>query len=86
MVESIWSILNSRYNDVDSWLDLKYMGTNLIQKLTHQLKNKPIATSNVSNENIYESLSSFDEKVNLKKQNRDEIKLNYCNFILFCFL
>ena len=34
MIDSIWSLLAARYTDIDSWLDLKYLGTNLVETLT----------------------------------------------------
>ena len=39
MIDSIWSILCSRYSDLDSWLDLKYLSVNLVEKLIHKESN-----------------------------------------------
>ncbi len=60
MIDSLWSLLASRYNDLDSWLDLKYMGTSIVENLIKQMDNSP-ASKEKFHEEAYDTLSNLKE-------------------------
>lgn len=83
MIDSIWSLLATRYTDNDSWLDLKYLGTNIVEALAN-LELPPFVQSdmppnNLSDDHIYETLA------NLKKgeefQHEKQSNINKINII-----
>lgn len=48
MIDSIWSLLAARYSDPDSWLDLKYIGTNLVERLTNYKHSVTVEIDSIS--------------------------------------
>ena len=60
VIDSIWSLLAARYTDNDSWLDLKYLGTSIVEALAN-LEMPPTTDmpKNISDEHIYETLSNL---------------------------
>ena len=67
MIDSIWSLLAARYSDPDSWLDLKYIGTNLVERLTTYKHQATVEAEKQSNEHIYETLSELKAANRQKK-------------------
>jgi hypothetical protein len=60
VIDSIWSLLAARYTDNDSWLDLKYLGTSIVEALANlELPPTTDMPKNISDEHIYETLSNL---------------------------
>ncbi len=86
MIESIWSILGSRYSDLDSWLDLKYLGASLVEKITHQQSiPSPSPSQNKNEENIYETLANLgtEDPINELENRFSKLKHN-CEYKISC--
>jgi len=77
MIDSIWSLLAARYSDIDSWLDLKYLGTNLVENLANfELPSSPSILSidnsrhNSTDEHVYETLAYLKKENELQRSNK----------------
>lgn len=66
MIDSIWSLLAVRYTDIDSWLDLKYLGTNLVETLT---KYEQTQCLEETDDHIYETLSNLKKDGEFNESN-----------------
>ncbi len=71
MIDSLWSLLASRYSDLDSWLDLKYMGTHIVENLMKLMDNNAENKEQAA-ENVYETLA------NLKEAQKSELNNSKC--------
>lgn len=77
MIDSIWSLLAARYTDIDSWLDLKYLGTNLVETLTSfdqtQGPEKSEDLDTIANLKKGEEFKESDFKLEFNKENFAEL-------------
>lgn len=87
MIDSIWSLLAARYSDIDSWLDLKYLGTNLVENLANLELPSSLDNSrnNSTSEHVYETLSDLKKGNELNKllfsnEENDQFEFNKFNF------
>ena len=78
MIDSLWSLLASRYNDLDSWLDLKYMGTHIVENLMKLMDNSAANKEQLA-ENAYETL------FNLKEAQKPDLNNSKCWFSCLIF-
>lgn len=83
MIDSIWSLLAARYSDPDSWLDLKYIGTNLVERLTTYKHQATVEAEKQSNEHIYETLSELKAANRQKKipDTSNDLEFNKVNIV-----
>lgn len=65
MIDSVWSLLATRYSDKDAWLDLKYLGSNIVEKLAN-LELSSSVSQDTGKKNINEQ--EFDTIDFLKKE------------------
>lgn len=80
MVDSIWTLLDIRYTDSSSWIDLKISGTNIVEALANfelpvSLPSE-MASKNLSDDHIYETLSNLKKGEELQSEQKSNLNSN----------
>lgn len=81
MIDSIWTLLDTRYTDSDTWMDLKISGTSIVESLANfelpvSLPSE-IPPKDSSDDHIYETLANMKKGEEFQpEQKSDQNKIN----------